>query len=417
MSYSLQYLKDKGFNIKYGIGECNIDITQVALEKCVTDNILTIPSCDITRANMFTDPLQGSIKNISIKKGQDDDYIVYESNEIIKINLEALYPETRGFTIKYGTEEYNIDITQVALEKCVKNNVLTIPPCDITRSNMFTDPVYGVSKSIFMNNKKYSCDDEIIMSIDSEKSFDVTILVGPNDNEVVDSVISFTKQNVIGYRNIYLICANPNISIDGTITIDEKIFPFKMQDLDDKFGQNSRSGWYLQQLLKMYAGNIVPGILPRYLIIDCDTHFIKPAEFITNDGRYIYTTGTEYHHVYFDHMSRLHPSLKKIHPLSGISHHTFFDKNILNEMFELIEKYHNNKPFWHIYLDEIDRTQYNGSGAAENELFFTYMYLYHQDKMFIREGKWYDVSKIDLNEIARLANDGYNFISCHWWCR
>ena len=93
------------------------------------------------------------------------------------------------------------------------------------------------------------------------------------------------------------------------------------------------------------------------------------------------TTGTEYHTQYFDHMNRLHPSLKKEHPLSGISHHTFFDTECILQLFKMVEEYHNNiNPFWKIYLDVIDKTQYFCSAAAENETYFTYMYLYHSKK-------------------------------------
>ena len=91
--------------------------------------------------------------------------------------------------------------------------------------------------------------------------FDIVICVGPNDNNIVSQVIPFTKKNVIGYRNIYLICSNPNIVVPETITIDEKIFPFNINNLISMFGSNHRNGWYLQQLLKFNAGNVIPGIL------------------------------------------------------------------------------------------------------------------------------------------------------------
>ena len=81
--------------------------------------------------------------------------------------------------------------------------------------------------------------------------FDIVVCVGPNDNDIVEKVLPYTKKNVIGYRNIYLLCSNPNISIPGTITIDEKIFPFTKDDLVSMFGKNDRNGWYLQQLLKL----------------------------------------------------------------------------------------------------------------------------------------------------------------------
>ena len=172
--------------------------------------------------------------------------------------------------------------------------------------------------------------------------FDLVICVGPNDNSIVEHMLNFNKKNIIGYRNIFLVCANPSIKIEGTITIDEKIFPFNKNDLVHKFGNNDRNGWYLQQLLKFYAGKIIPDILHKYLIVDCDTHFLRPTKFISDEGKYIYTTGTEYYVPYFEHMNRLDPSLKKIHPLSGISHHTFFDTEIVNELINKVENNYNN---------------------------------------------------------------------------
>ena len=241
--------------------------------------------------------------------------------------------------------------------------------------------------------------------------FDIVVCVGPNDNDILPQVLPYTKKNVIGYRNIYLVCSNPNISIPETITIDEKIFPFTIDDLKTMFGENKRNGWYLQQLLKFYAGNVIPGILKRYLIIDCDTHFLKPTKFISNDGKHIFTTGTEYHKPYFLHMNKLHYSLKKLHPLSGISHHTFFHTDRVNEMIKLVENnFLNEKPFWKIYLDVVDRNEFMGSGAAENETYFTYMYLYHPNDIIIRQLKWDNKSKFDNN------ND-YDFISVHWYMR
>ena len=242
-------------------------------------------------------------------------------------------------------------------------------------------------------------------------SFDVVICVGPNDTAIVNSVVPYIKKNIIGYRNIYLVCQNPSITIDGTITINEKIFPFTINDVAHYHGKRERNGWYLQQLLKFYAGFIIPGILQKYLIIDCDTHFLKPTKFLTEDNKCIFTTGTEYHIPYFEHMNRLHPSLKKSHTLSGISHHTFFDREIVKSLIELVEDYHKSaKTFWQLYLQEVQPAHYDLSGAAENELYFTYVYLYHYDKMKIRQLKWINSSNLSLDT----HND---FISVHWYMR
>ena len=247
----------------------------------------------------------------------------------------------------------------------------------------------------------------------SDLLFDVVICVGPNDNDIVGKVMPFTQKNVIGYRNIYLICSNPNIHIPGTITIDEKIFPFNMSDLVNMFGANNRNGWYLQQLLKFYAGNVVPGILKRYIIIDCDTHFLRPTRFITDDGKHIFTTGTEYHKPYFLHMNRLEHSLKKVHPLSGISHHTFFHTDRVNELMKLVENnFSNTNPFWKIYLNMVDRNEFMGSGAAENETYFTYMYLHHNNDIVIRQLNWENVSRLESHHF-----NNCDFVSVHWYMR
>ena len=219
----------------------------------------------------------------------------------------------------------------------------------------------------------------------NESFFDIIICVGPNDNDVIYSMIPYAKKNIIGYRKIYLVCANPTINIEGTITIDENIFPFNINNLIQKFGNNNRNGWYLQQLLKFYSGSVIPGILENYLIIDSDTHFLKPTSFMDNDGKYIYTTGSEYHKPYFNHMNKLHPSLKKTHPCSGIVHHMIVNNNHLNSLMNMVETNHNGKPFWEIFINMVDPIDFPHSGASEYEIYFNYMNIYHQPDIIIRE--------------------------------
>ena len=245
----------------------------------------------------------------------------------------------------------------------------------------------------------------------SEQNFDIVIPVGPNDNDVINSMVPYVKTNIIGYRKIYLLCADPSIDIEGTITIDEKIFPFTIYDLIEKFGNNSRNGWYLQQLLKFYSGNVITDILENYLIIDSDTHFLKPTSFIDADGKYIYTTGAECHKPYFNHMNKLHPSLKKVHPCSGIAHHMIFNNKHLNSLMKLVENNHNGKPFWEIFINMIDPIDFPGSGASEYEIYFNYMNIYHKNDIIIRQLNWKNDSCINDN------NKHCDYVSIHWYIR
>ena len=242
--------------------------------------------------------------------------------------------------------------------------------------------------------------------------FDIIICVGPNDTDIITSMVPYAISNVIGYRNIYLVCANPTISVDGTITIDEKIFPFNINDLIAKFGNNNRNGWYLQQLLKLYSGNVIPGLLQNYLIIDSDTFFQKRLSFMDDNNKYIYTIGSEYHKPYFNHMNKLHPSLKRVVNCSGISHHMIMNTIHVNELFDLVETYHNkSEPFWKIFLNNIDPNDFLASGASEYEIYFNYMNIYHKNDILIRQLNWTNASSLNNN------NKHCDYVSVHWYMR
>lgn len=249
--------------------------------------------------------------------------------------------------------------------------------------------------------------------VNQNNTFDIVICLGPNDKDIIFNSILYTKKNIIGYRNIYIISYDKSIHIDGVITIDENIFPFNKNTFVSIFGNNNRNGWYLQQLLKIYAGKVIPDILDKYLIIDSDTFFLKPTKFITDDNKIIITTGSEFHEPYFLHMNRLHNSLKKTNSLSGISHHSLFVRKYIDEIIELVEKnFNNSKPFWQIFIEMLDRKEYNGSGCSEYELYFTYITLYHSDKYITRQLKWENLTRFDINN----KNDNH-FVSIHWYSR
>ena len=116
----------------------------------------------------------------------------------------------------------------------------------------------------------------------NNKLFDIVISVGPNDKDIVSKQVKYTRQNVIGYRNIYIIPYDAGFTLDGCITIPESTFPFSKDTFNAIHPDASkRAGWYLQQLFKLYAGLVIPGILDTYLIIDADTFFFQPTTSIT----------------------------------------------------------------------------------------------------------------------------------------
>ena len=195
---------------------------------------------------------------------------------------------------------------------------------EVSYREMYTGQVMFSELNSFILSNNFKLQNHLSLSgwqedaiYKNNRLFDIVIPVGPNDISIIQYQINYTRVNVIGYRNIYLISYDPSIQYDGCITIDEKTFPFNISTVAEEHTPSWRNGWYLQQLLKLYAGVVVPGIMDKYLVIDCDTFFLKPTTFVEN-GKCLYNYGTEFFFPYFQHMERLHPTFRKIVEKSGI---------------------------------------------------------------------------------------------------
>jgi len=239
--------------------------------------------------------------------------------------------------------------------------------------------------------------------------FDIVIPIGPNDKNIINEQIQYTKANIIGYRNIYLICFDKSLIIDGCITIPETIFPFSINTISQIHGKNNRNGWYLQQLLKLYAGIIIPNILVKYLVIDSDTFFLKPTTFIKNN-KCLYNYGSEYWKPYFKHMIKLDSTLERqIEDKSGICHHMIFETKYILEIINKIESTHNDS-FYNVFLKNVSSDMIISSGASEYEIYFNYMLANHPNEIEIRSLKWENCSSL-------ITNLDYDYVSIHWYRR
>ena len=248
------------------------------------------------------------------------------------------------------------------------------------------------------------------IDIDMSSHFDIVIPIGPNDISICEEQIKYTKKNIIGYRNIYLVCSDPSININDCIIIDENIFPFNIETVIKYHGKNKKNGWYLQQLLKLYSGKIIPNILDKYLVIDCDTFFLKPTTFI-EDNKCLYNFGDEHFKPYFEHMLKLDNELVKVNGYnSGICHHMIFETKYIDEIISKIEKNHNDV-FYDVFLKLCAHGNVKQcSGASEYEIYYNYMLKNHRTKIKIRKLEWKNLSVIN-------PNVNLDYISVHYWIR
>lgn len=254
---------------------------------------------------------------------------------------------------------------------------------------------------------------------------DVVMPTVIKDMDTLLLAINGCINNVIGLRNIYIVskketCTelskkmSTEFSNNTVEFIDENIFPFTLDDVAKLHTKNNRNGWYYQQLLKLYAYKVIDGISDNILIVDSDTVFLKNINFI-EDNVALYATGKEYNIPYFTHMNKLHPSFCKLYPenlqLSGVCHHMLFQKYVLDELFELVEKYHGCS-FWEAFLKCVDERSYLESGASEYEIYFNYVLSRHSDRARIRELNWCDICVL-----PRAEHFCYDYVSSHAYLR
>jgi len=249
------------------------------------------------------------------------------------------------------------------------------------------------------------------MAETNNKLFDVVVAVGPNDKDIVSKQVKYTQQNVMGYRNIYIIPYDAGFTLDGCITIPESMFPFSKETFNS-FHPNAtkRAGWYLQQLFKLYAGRVIPGILDTYLVIDADTFFFQPTTFIdTETGAGIFNYSLECHLPYLQHLNKMHPTLFRMDSYkSGICHHMLFRTSYISELFGLVECYH-HCPFYEAFFKCIrDADQ---SGASEYEIYFNFMLKYHPHDIQIRKLLWKNENSLDV------IDKTYDYFSYHTYLR
>lgn len=108
-------------------------------------------------------------------------------------------------------------------------------------------------------------------------------------------------------------------------------------------------------------------------------------------------------------MMKLHPSFtKQIADKSGICHHMIFETKYVSEIFNIVSNYHNSKPFWTVFLENVHPNTYMHSGASEYELYFNFVVANHKEDILIRHLNWINTSN---NNICA----DYDYISVHWY--
>lgn len=263
---------------------------------------------------------------------------------------------------------------------------------------------------------KYPLIDELI---------DVVIPTASKDEIMLNYCIEGVKKNCRKIRRIIVV--SPHRITDEAEWYDEKEYPFSKFEVSLYLNQldydraitfqnhpSSRLGWYYQQLLKLYSSFVIPGVSSNVLIVDADTVFFRPVEFINEEGGGNYAMGGEFHMPYFQHAGRLLPGLHRLDSCgSGIVHHMLFQKPILDDLFNQVESFH-GKEFWKAFCLCVDPSQLFLAGASEYEIYFNFVFARTQ-QVKIRRLRW--VNDGNVNAMQNHMDAGYDFIAYHAYMR
>ena len=182
---------------------------------------------------------------------------------------------------------------------------------------------------------------------------------------------------------------------------DKNYIKYEVNGLD-------RSGWLLQQLLKLSGDTICKN--EHFLVVDADTLFIKPRTFKI-DKKTIIDFSDEYHLPYYRTYEKL-LKLKHRSPVSFICHYMLFEKKKLRSLKLHIENIHKDK-WYDAIINNID--PFESSSFSEFETYANFV-LEKYRKEYILE-YWFNKSlnRIESNidtEITHL-NHKYKTVSYH----
>lgn len=148
-----------------------------------------------------------------------------------------------------------------------------------------------------------------------------------------------------------------------------------------------RTGWYLQQFLKMAYARVCTD--EYYLLWDSDTFPLKKIDLFNDKGKPYLDYKSEYNKSYFNTLSRILPGYSKSFTGSFISEHMLINSHFMCELLDLIEATNSieGKTFYEKIINSIDLKDLPGSGFSEFETYGTFVYKKHPEEYQLRRWK------------------------------
>jgi len=148
------------------------------------------------------------------------------------------------FRIKYGIENNNIDVTELTFNKCSYNNVIFIPKGDHARANIFSDPIEGTLKSIFIEQDglmtEYNDSYEIYININEFNIYNNHTVPNYIKFSVIDNIIDYNERLKTIQQFLQIDYGNFNTEIPEQIMASKYIVGNeKILEIGGNIGRNS----------------------------------------------------------------------------------------------------------------------------------------------------------------------------------
>ena len=148
----------------------------------------------------------------------------------------------------------------------------------------------------------------------------------------------------------------------------------------------NRTGWYLQQFLKMSYARLCQDDF--YLIWDSDTVPLRKVQMFI-DGNPVFDMKTEMCKAYFDTIARLFEGFHRVQEGSFISEHMLINCEVMRTLIDEIEKNQRliGEKWYEKIIRTIDKEEISTSGFSEFETYGTYCTLRYPETYQFRKWK------------------------------
>lgn len=231
---------------------------------------------------------------------------------------------------------------------------------------------------------------------------DVVIPAIEKDLDILPLCLKGIKKNVnnkIG--DIYIVAPQTekmtNFTKSNNITLinEETVLGYGKNAIGYRCGDTDRSGWILQQLLKL-SGNL--GKHRYYLVVDADHILLNKHTFLTADKKTVFYMSKEYYYPYYLFHEKSFGKYPYQH-LSYVDHKMLFDKEEVKKLHSILEQKLGKR--W----DEAIVSMLKSNEKISFSEFETYGHIFPKNRKL--RLSWHQ------KELTKLSNTSYDYESLH----